>query len=69
MHPFGLFVAVGFTNGFKVFAILNEGFFPIKDVTLNNCKIVKYSNGGHMLITNEKTNVYIYDAIYYELIH
>ncbi|CAK83220.1 unnamed protein product (macronuclear) [Paramecium tetraurelia] len=69
MHPFGLFVAVGFTNGFKVFAILNEGFFPLKDVTLNNCKIVKYSHGGHMLITNEKTNVYIYDAIYYELIH
>lgn len=46
MHPFGIFVTVGFANGFKVFAILTEGLFALKEVGLSNCKIVKYSNGG-----------------------
>lgn len=68
MHPFGIFVAVGFANGFKVFAILTEGFFNLKDMGLSNCKIVKYSNGGHYLLTNEKSNIVIYDSIYYETV-
>jgi len=37
---------------FKIFGILNENFFPIKEVNLTNCKIVKYSNGGHFLIAS-----------------
>ncbi len=48
MHPFGIFVTVGFANGFKVFAILTEGLFALKEVGLSNCKIVKYSNGGYI---------------------
>lgn len=69
MHPFGLFVAVGFSSGFKIFALLNEGFFPLKEVSLNSCKILKYSHGGQFLITNEKSNVVVLDAVYYETIH
>ena len=69
MHPFGIFIAIGFSNGFKVFAILTEGLFSLKEVALSNCRIVKYSNGGHFLITNEKSNIVIYDSIYYETIN
>ena len=68
MHPFGIFLTVGFANGFKVFAILTESLFSLKEVGLNNCRIVKYSNGGHFLLTNEKSNILIYDSIYYETI-
>lgn len=63
-----MFLAVGFSNGFKIFAILSESFYPLKEVGLNNCKILKYSNGGHFLVANEKSNVIIYDSIYYEAI-
>jgi WD40 repeat protein len=66
MHPFGIFLTVGFASGFKVFAILTDGLFALKEVSLNNCRIVKYSNGGHFLITNEKSNIVMYDSIYYE---
>jgi hypothetical protein len=68
MHPFGIFVTVGFANGFKVFAILTDALFVLKEVGLSNCRIVKYSQGGHYLITNEKSNIVIYDSIYYETV-
>jgi len=61
-----MFIAVAFSNGFKVFAILNDGLHPLKDVNLTNCKIVKYAHGGHFLLTNENKRIYIYDSIYYE---
>ncbi|EAR86922.2 WD domain, G-beta repeat protein (macronuclear) [Tetrahymena thermophila SB210] len=66
LHPFGMFIAVGFTNGFKIFAILNDQLYPLKEVNLTNCKLVKYSHGGHYLLTNEKNTILIYDTIYYE---
>jgi hypothetical protein len=43
VHPFGIFVTVGFANGFKVFAILTDALFVLKEVGLSNCRIVKYS--------------------------
>lgn len=68
LHPFGMFVAVCFATGFKVFAILNDSFYPLKEVTLTNCKIIQYSHGGHYLVTNEKNNILIYETIYYDTI-
>ena len=61
-----MFIAVGFNNGFKIFAILNDQLYPLKEVNLTNCKILKYSHGGHYLVTNEKNAIIIYDTIYYE---
>ena len=46
MHPFGFFVAVGFSSGFKVFSILNESLYPLKENDLTNCQVVKYAHQG-----------------------
>ena len=61
-----MFIAVAFSNGFKVFAILNDSLYPLKEVNLTNCKLVKYAHGGHYLLTNEKNMIFIYDSIYYD---
>ena len=54
MHPCGLFLAVSFSSGFKVFAIVNDKIEVLKDIQIPNCKIIKYSHGGHFLAVNEK---------------
>jgi WD40 repeat protein len=52
MHPCGLFLAVSFSSGFKVFAIVNDKIEVLKDIQIPNCKIIKYSHGGHFLAVN-----------------
>jgi len=54
LHPSGLFVAVSFSTGFKVFAIVNDHLEVLKDIQIPNCKLLKYSHGGHFLAVNEK---------------
>jgi hypothetical protein len=51
-HPSGLFVAVSFSSGFKVFAIVNDKLEVLKDIQIPNCKLIKYSHGGHFLAVN-----------------
>lgn len=51
-HPCGLFVAVSFSSGFKVFAIVNDRLEVLKDIQIPNCKLIKYSHGGHFLAVN-----------------
>ena len=65
MHPSGLFVAVSFSSGFKIFAIVNDKLEVLKDIQIPNCKLIKYSHGGHFLTVNEKEHIFIYDSIYY----
>jgi cilia- and flagella-associated protein 57 len=65
MHPSGLFVAVSFSSGFKVFAIVNDKLEVLKDIQIPNCKLIKYSHGGHFLAVNEKEHIFIYDSVYY----
>jgi len=66
MHPCGLFLAVAFTTGFKVFALLSESLHTLKEINLTNCKIVRYAHGGQFLVANEKNVLILYDSIYYE---
>lgn len=38
-------------------------------MNLTNCKIIKYAHGGSFLLTNEKSNILIFDSIYYETLY
>lgn len=69
LHPSGLFIAVSFASMFKIFAIVNNSLEVLKEIQIPNCKLIKYSNGGHFLTVNEKEHIFIYDSIYYETLH
>lgn len=69
LHPSGLFVAVGFSSGFKVFAVVNDALVVLKEAQIANCRFIRYSHGGHFLLVNEKEHIFIYDSIYYETLH
>jgi WD40 repeat protein len=69
IHPCGHFLAVSFSYGFKIFAVVGEDFVMLKESQLPNCRLIKYSNSGHYLIVNEKEHIFVYDTVYYETIH
>ncbi|KRX00640.1 WD40-repeat-containing domain [Pseudocohnilembus persalinus] len=68
LHPFGMFIAITFGTFFKIFAILNDQLYPLKTTSMQNCTIVRYSNGGNYLAVNEKFAIQIYDTIYYQVV-
>lgn len=62
-------MAVGFSSGFKIFAIVNDTLAVLKEAQIANCRFIQYSHGGHFLLVNEKEHIFIYDSIYYETLH
>jgi WD40 repeat protein len=52
LHPLGFFLAVAFTSGFKVFNLLKENFFLLKETNLVQCTHVKFSFGGQYLLAS-----------------
>ena len=41
----------------------------LKDIQIPNCRLIKYSHGGHFLAVNEKEHIFIYDSVYYETLN
>ncbi len=69
LHPFGLLLAISFDKEFKVYAILEHSLMPIINVKENRFLGIKYSHGGHFLVTNEGMTMKVYDSIYYRVVH
>ena len=65
-HPFGLFLAVGFQSGFRIYAILNQQLSLLKEINLQSSRIVKYAHGGHFLVASDKRQIIIFDSVNYE---
>jgi len=55
IHPYGLFVAVAYSSGFKVFTLLKDNFFLLKEKNLIHCNHVMYSEGGQYIISSNYT--------------
>ena len=53
LHPFGFFLAVAFSNGFKVYTLIKENFFLLKEKNLINCNHVLFSEGGQYLLSSK----------------
>lgn len=52
LHPMGFFLAVAMISGFRVYALLQENFFLLKEVNLIACTHVKYSHRGQYLLVS-----------------
>ncbi|EGR28426.1 WD repeat protein [Ichthyophthirius multifiliis] len=66
LHPSGLFLAVGFSNYFIIFAIFKSSLKFLKKIQAENCSILEYANGGHFLVSNKNNLVIIFDTINYD---
>jgi cilia- and flagella-associated protein 57 len=55
LHPLGFFLAMAYTNGFRIYALLQEAFFLVKEQNLIQCNLVKYSYRGQYLLAS---NIY-----------
>jgi WD40 repeat protein len=54
LHPSRLFVEVGLSSSFKIFATVNDTLAVLKEAQTDNCRFIKYSRGGHFLLVNKK---------------
>lgn len=69
LHPSGMFLAVAHITGFKVFSILVEKLYPMREIHLIFCTLVRYTRRGRYLLTNVKNQVLVYETIDYRLIY
>lgn len=69
LHPYGIFIAVAFETGFKVFTLVHEQLSHLNDINLPRCGIVRYAHGGQFIISNENSNIFIFDSIYYDTLY
>lgn len=53
LHPFGFFLAVAYSSGFKIFTLLKDNFFLLKEKNLIHCNHVQYSDGGQFIISSK----------------
>lgn len=52
LHPIGFFLAVAFSSGFKVYSLLQENFFLLKEINLIQCTLVRYTHKGQYLLAS-----------------
>ena len=68
IHPSGLFVVLALQSCFRVLAVLEDRMTGLKEVTLNNCNLVRYTPRARYLLANSRQVINIYDGIHYNLI-
>lgn len=68
IHPSSLFLAIAFQTGFEIYSILSDELLLLHKISLSDSSMVKYSNGGHFLVVNDKSLIYLYETIYYKTI-
>jgi hypothetical protein len=64
-----MFLAVAHITGFKVFSILVQKLFPMREIHLIFCTLVRYTKRGRYLLTNVKNQILVYETIDYKLIY
>ena len=61
VHPYGFFIAVAFVSGyfflikqirFKVYTLLNDNFYLLKETNQIQCNNILFSHGGQYLLTS-----------------
>lgn len=57
LHPLGFFLAMAYQNGFRVYSLLQETFFLIKEQNLIHCNHVKYSHRGQYLLASSPHSI------------
>lgn len=45
-HPTGYYLAAGFFDKLRLFHVLNDKLRTYREISVKNCTIIRFSNGG-----------------------
>ena len=62
MHPSGYYMAASFIDKIRVHHILNDEFKHYKNIDIRYCKLMKFSQGGHLFACINEDKILIYNA-------
>lgn len=57
MHPSGFHIIVALQDKIQLMNILSKGLNVFKNLSVKNCKEVRFSNGGHLFAAAQMNNV------------
>jgi len=69
IHPDGLFLVAGFSNKIKFLNILIDDLRVFNEILLRECKVVQFSNSGHIIAIAIKDTIHLYNTITFDTIH
>ena len=53
IHPSGYYMAASFIDKIRFSHILHDEFKHYKNIEIRNCKLLKFSTGGHLFVCIE----------------
>jgi len=62
MHPFGYFIAVSFGDKLRFFQVLVNELKLHREFPLRGVKVVRFSNGGHLVAAAQGKSVHVFAA-------
>lgn len=62
IHPGGYYMAASFIDKIRFHHILHDEFQYYANIDVKNCKIMKFSSGGHFFACVEGRNILVYNA-------
>lgn len=62
MHPSGYYMAASFIDKIRLHHILNDEFKHYKNLDIKYCKLMKFSQGGHLFACLDNDQIMIYNA-------
>ncbi|XP_063983193.1 cilia- and flagella-associated protein 57 [Diachasmimorpha longicaudata] len=63
LHPIGLFCLIGFTDKLRFMTITIDDLLTMQEFPIRSCKIVKFSNGGHLFAAVNGNIIHVYTTI------
>ncbi|XP_029288716.1 LOW QUALITY PROTEIN: cilia- and flagella-associated protein 57 [Cottoperca gobio] len=66
LHPFGLFILVGFSDKLRMMNLLIDDIRTFKEFTVRGCRECAFSHGGHMFAAVNGNVIHIYSFTSFE---
>lgn len=62
LHPFGFFLALGFSDKVRVMHILAKELVPVSELPVKNSRSLRFSHGGHLLAIVQSKLVHVFSS-------
>jgi len=60
IHPSGMFAVTATKYSIKYYAICLKNFEMYQETPVNDCNLIKMSNGGHLLAAQEQNDICVF---------
>jgi hypothetical protein len=62
MHPSGYYMAASFIDKIRIHHILNDEFKHYQNLEIRYCKLMRFSQGGHLFACVDGDKILIYNS-------